>query len=67
MGRMFLLIIDAYSKCLEVYRTSSTTIERTIDVFRDVFARFGIQEVLVLDNGPSPFKKKWQDSFYQWE
>ena len=63
MGRMFLLIIDAYSKWLEVYRRPSTTIERTIDVF----ARFGIPEVLVLDNGPSPFKKKWQDSFYQWE
>ena len=33
MGHMFLLIIDAYLKWLEVYRMSSTTTERTIDVF----------------------------------
>ncbi|XP_062507243.1 uncharacterized protein K02A2.6-like [Corticium candelabrum] len=44
MGHMFLLIIDAYLKWLEV--------ERTIDVFRDVFARFGIPEMLVSNNGP---------------
>ena len=31
---------------------SSTTTERTIDVFRDVFAPFGIPEVLVSNNGP---------------
>jgi len=50
MGRMFLVIIDAYSKWLEVYVMNSATTAATIEKLRDTFARYGLPDVLVSDN-----------------
>ena len=49
MGRMFLLIIDAHSKWLEVYPTTATS-AATIALLRKSFATFGLPEVVVSDN-----------------
>ncbi|GBL91842.1 Uncharacterized protein K02A2.6 [Araneus ventricosus] len=38
---MFLLIVDAHSKWLEVYPMKVTTTKKTIECLRDSFARFG--------------------------
>ncbi len=43
-GQMFLVIVDAHSKC-----SSSTTISK----LRSVFATFGLPEMIVSDNGPA--------------
>ena len=51
-GKMLLIIIDAHSKWPEVYTMSSTTASKTIAKLRDAFARFGLPEQLVSDNGP---------------
>ncbi|KXJ26285.1 Uncharacterized protein K02A2.6 [Exaiptasia diaphana] len=51
-GVMFLILIDAHSKWIEVTPMSSTTAERTIDVLRSCFGRYGLPEQLVSDNGP---------------
>ena len=51
-GRMFLVVIDAYSKWLEVFPMSTTTSSATISQLRTLFARFGLPETLVSDNGP---------------
>ncbi|GBN52712.1 Uncharacterized protein K02A2.6, partial [Araneus ventricosus] len=48
---MFLLIVDAHSKWLEVYPMKITTTKKTIECLRDSFARFGLPRVLVSDNG----------------
>ncbi|GBM07216.1 Uncharacterized protein K02A2.6 [Araneus ventricosus] len=48
---MFLLIVDAHSKWLEVYPMKVTTTKKTIECLRDSFARFGLPRVLVSDNG----------------
>ena len=50
MGRMFLLIIDAHSKWLEVHPTTMTTSAATITLLRKLFATFGLPEVVVSDN-----------------
>ena len=50
MGRMFLLIIDAHSKWLEVHPTTMTTSAATITLLRKSFATFGLPEVVVSDN-----------------
>ncbi|GFR18933.1 uncharacterized protein K02A2.6 [Trichonephila clavata] len=46
----FFLIVDAHSKCLEVYPMKATTTKKTIECLRDSFARFGLPRVLVSDN-----------------
>ena len=51
-GHMFLVIVDAFSKWPEVIKMKSTTAECTINALRTVFARFGVPEQLVSDNGP---------------
>ena len=48
MGKMFLLVVDAYSKWLEVKTVESATSQRTI---RSMFATHGLPELLVTDNG----------------
>ena len=48
----FLVVIDAYSKWIEIVPMKSTTSLKTIDVLRSLFASYGICEELVSDNGP---------------
>ena len=47
-----MVIVDAHSKWLEVVPMSTTTTEKTLDVLRSMFARYGLPEQLVSDNGP---------------
>ena len=51
MGHMFLVLIDAHSKWLEVYQMSSATSSATIQRLRTTFAQFGIPDIIVTDNG----------------
>ena len=44
--------MNAYSKWMEVILKCRTTTEATIQAPRDLFARCGIPEILVSDNGP---------------
>ena len=52
MGHMFLIVVDAYSKWLEVKMMTSTTTQKTIGCLRELFASYGCPELLVSDNGP---------------
>ena len=49
MNSMFLLIIDAHSKWVEIFKTSSSTSAATIQLLRSTFARFGIPQMIVSD------------------
>ena len=51
-GKMLTVITDAHSKWPEIFTMTSTTTSKTISVLRETFARFGIPEQLVSDNGP---------------
>jgi len=53
-GHQLLIIEDAYSKWLEVFKVNATGAQVAINIFRNLFARFGLPEYLVTDNGP-PF------------
>ena len=50
-GAMFFVAVDAYSKWPFVTVMNSTTVEKTIDALRQLFATYGIPEQLVSDNG----------------
>ncbi|UYV63777.1 K02A2.6-like [Cordylochernes scorpioides] len=52
MNRMFLIVIDSYSKWPEVIIMNSTTAGNTIRVLRDLFSRYGIPDQVVTDNDP---------------
>ena len=65
-GRTLLVISDYYSNYIEVARVASVTSRSIIKKLKAVFARFGIPEVLVSDNGPqfssaefSVFARTW--------
>ena len=51
LGQMFLVIIDAHSKWIEVFPTTSATSSATITMLQSTFARFGLPETIVSDNG----------------
>ena len=52
VGKMLFIAVDAHSKWPEVILMESTTTSKTIRVLQDMFARWGIPEQIVTDNGP---------------
>ncbi len=51
MGKMFLLVIDAYSKWLDVHLVNTANTQGTLTKLRQTFANHGLPEVIVSDNG----------------
>lgn len=52
-NKMFLIVVDSYSKWPEVFEMTSITSTKTIDIFKQLFARFGFPVQLVTDNAPT--------------
>lgn len=52
MGKMFLIVVDSNLKWLEVEVMSTVTSESTIQKLREMFARYGVPQQIVNDNGP---------------
>ncbi|XP_055623649.1 uncharacterized protein K02A2.6-like [Toxorhynchites rutilus septentrionalis] len=50
-GDYFLLSVDSYSKWVEIIRTKSITASATIGILQSLYARLGMPETLVSDNG----------------
>ena len=48
----YLVLIDSYSKWLEVKQMRTSTSQQTIKELRQIFASYGLPQVLVSDNGP---------------
>ena len=51
LGKMFLVLIDAHSKWMEVEPVESATTTTTMEKLRKIFSTHGIPEKLVSDNG----------------
>lgn len=52
-SKMFLVIVDAYSKWPEAFIMNNITAQKTIEVFKSIFVRYGYPLHLVTDNGPT--------------
>ena len=52
-GHMFLVLVDATTKWLEVIPMQAITASKTIDILRSIFATHGLPRKLVSDNGPT--------------
>ena len=61
-GKMLLVIIDAFTKWLEVHVMNSSTAEATVEKLRTTFATFGIPETVVSDNGTCFVSEVFQTS-----
>ena len=52
-GHMYLVVIDAHCKWMDVHIMQSTTSAATIVKLREIFATHGLLETIVSDNGPN--------------
>ncbi|XP_060073916.1 uncharacterized protein K02A2.6-like [Ylistrum balloti] len=52
LNNMFLVVVDAHSKWLDVVRMSSTSAGSTINALRYMFSSYGLPKEVVSDNGP---------------
>lgn len=59
----YFIIIDSYSKWIEVFFMNSTTAEKTIAKLRTLFASYGLPEEVVSDNGP-PYQSQEMKDFF---
>jgi len=50
-GKMFLIIIDAHSKWMDVHTMNTSTTEATVERLRETFSTFGLPQSVVTDNG----------------
>lgn len=51
-GRYLLILVDSFTKWIEVFVMTRITTEATIKCLRSTFARFGLPVLIVSDNGP---------------
>ena len=49
---MLFLVIDTYSKWLEIFLIPTTTFNKTTETLKSLLARYGLLEQIVLNNGP---------------
>ena len=61
LGRMWLIVVDAYSKYPEVVHMAHATSSATIQALRTIFCRFGLPVQLVSDNGVQFTEGEFQD------
>ncbi|XGW25993.1 hypothetical protein V3C99_006978 [Haemonchus contortus] len=60
-GRMFLVVVDAFSKWPEIVEMSTTSSPATIKELRQLFSQFGYPETLVTDNGTQFTSREFSD------
>ena len=60
-GEMFLVVMDAFSKWLEVHRMKSITSTATIEKLREMFATHGLPATVVSDNGSNFTSSEFQE------
>ena len=61
-GVTYLLVVDYFSRFPEVARVSTTSSTSVIPALKSIFARHGIPEVLISDNGP-PYNSSEMKAF----
>ena len=59
-GVHYLLVVDYYSRFVEISKMSSTTSTSIISALKSIFSRYGIPTVFVSDNGPQYSSKEFK-------
>lgn len=66
-GSEFLLCVDYFSKFPELMKLKDTTSHRVILAIKSMFARHGIPDVLISDNGPQYASADFKELAESWE
>lgn len=59
-GKKYLLIIDYFSKYIELVEMNSTTADPVIGVFKSVYAHHGFPDEVITDRGPPFYSDKFK-------
>ena len=59
-GKRYLIVVDYYSRYLEIANLSNTTSSQVIGKLKNIFARLGILDELVTDNDTQFFSEEFQ-------
>ena len=60
-GKKYLLVVDGFSRYIEVQTLTTTTSASVIRALKAIFSRHGIPTVLMSDNGPQYSSKEMKD------
>ena len=61
LNHMFLVVVDAHTKWIEVVPMSNSTSFSTIQQLRTLFAQFGIPQTVVTDKGPCFISEEFRE------
>ena len=61
MGHVFLLLVNAHTKWMDIHTVSSAISQSTIEKMRNTFATLGLPEMLVTDNSSVFMSSKFTD------
>ena len=60
-GKHYLLLVDYFSRYVEIIKLTTTTSSAVISGMKSVFSRYGIPELLISDNGPQCVSKEFEE------
>ena len=60
-GKHYLLLVDYFSRYVDIVKLTSTTSGAVISAIKLVFSRHGIPELLISDNGPQYVSKEFEE------
>ena len=60
-GNLYLLLVEYFSRYIEVVKLSSTTTKSVVTAMKPLFARYGIQDMILSDNGPQYSSQQLQE------
>ncbi|KFD66246.1 hypothetical protein M514_10217 [Trichuris suis] len=66
-GKEYLLLVDYYSRYIELAFLKDKTSETCIDILKSMFSRYGIPEVVRCDNGPCYSAYEFKEFAKQYE
>ena len=66
-GKTYLIVTDYYSGYPEVMQLQTITSRAIVTAIKTIFARFGIPEVLISDNGPQYDCKEFKEFSKEWD
>ena len=66
-GKHYLLMVDYFSRYVEVIKLTSITSNPVIAGMKSIFSRYGIPELLITDNGPQYVCKEFKEFAEKYE